>query len=849
MKSGIDKTNIQNPKKIIVVLLQLVFSTTLTFSQQTFTEPKNGRVYFGTQTMDYDPLAGYFNTLSDSTIRPAVSGFLNVSTDTLVKSAMAGEASSLTWDKRFGFPGVSGEVYSMVTMGNDLYVAGRFSCAGDANLDSLSRGKGSIARWDGTSWHSLGSNIGGYVFALAVKDSVLYAAGRFSGGNILRWDGHSWSGVGGGFNTFAKIYALEFIGPDLYAGGEFTTAGGIDAQNIAKWDGSNWSAIGNGVSNELGSSCYVHALASIGQDLYVGGLFTHAGDVNSTGIARWDGNKWNATGSGTSAAVLALEVMDNDLYAGGAFVQAGGIDVYGIAKWNGTQWSALGIGMNYDVTSLTVIEDKLFAGGWFFDAGGVYASCVASWDGVQWSALDKGIYGNIGQLSSRVLTLTSMGTDLFAGGYFTVAGNSGASNVAKWNGSEWSGLGSGKGIIGDVKAIAVHGSDIYAGGSFTLSGNTGANNIAKWDGIKWSVLGDGVNYGGIDCLAFLGTDLYAGGKFFSAGSVDANGLARWDGNQWSALPGNHFPAEALLSTGSELYIGAFYFVSIWNGIQWTDIAEDIDGSISAFGKIGADLYAAGNFSKIGEVNANSIARWNGDSWAPLGAGLTHEDGNPGNVYSIAVLGNDIYVSGAFDRAGETAVGNIARWDGINWYNVGWFNTSTFTMAVIGNELYVIGTNQDLFKYDGTNWIDLCNDFGNGFNASVLAMAASGNELWFGGIFSTAGKNVSASIAHCTGLTTFINMEKVQESEVVLEQNFPNPFGSSTQIRFYIPKPAMVTVKIFSLSGEDITTLLSKELPAGYHMVEWTSGECPSGIYFCQMETNESLVTKMLLLLK
>ena len=37
-------------------------------------------------------------------------------------------------------------------------------------------------------------------------------------------------------------------GPALYAGGRFTTAGGLPANNIARWSGSSWSALGAGVN-------------------------------------------------------------------------------------------------------------------------------------------------------------------------------------------------------------------------------------------------------------------------------------------------------------------------------------------------------------------------------------------------------------------------------------------------------------------------------------------------------------------------------------------------------------------------------------------------------------------------
>ena len=60
-------------------------------------------------------------------------------------------------------------------------------------------------------------------------------------------------------------------GGTLYAGGLFTTAGGIAANHIAQWSGSSWSALGSGMNNA------VFALAVSGSRLYAGGTFTMAG--------------------------------------------------------------------------------------------------------------------------------------------------------------------------------------------------------------------------------------------------------------------------------------------------------------------------------------------------------------------------------------------------------------------------------------------------------------------------------------------------------------------------------------------------------------------------------------------
>jgi len=128
-------------------------------------------------------------------------------------------------------------------------------------------------------------------------------------------------------------------GPALYAGGEFSTAGGVAAMRIARWNGSSWSSLGSGISRA------VNALAvyddGAGPALYAGGYFTAADGVAANRIAKWDGSSWSALGSGigidTNDAVFALTVFDDGagpaLFAGGVFPVAFDSDDCFLAKW------------------------------------------------------------------------------------------------------------------------------------------------------------------------------------------------------------------------------------------------------------------------------------------------------------------------------------------------------------------------------------------------------------------------------------------------------------------------------------------------------------------------------------
>ena len=79
------------------------------------------------------------------------------------------------------------------------------------------------------------------------------------------------------------IHALAVSGTDLYAGGQFNTAGGVPASNIAKWNGSAWSALGSGMDDQV--LCVGRERKRTRRS---GTWFTTAGGVLAIRIAKWN---------------------------------------------------------------------------------------------------------------------------------------------------------------------------------------------------------------------------------------------------------------------------------------------------------------------------------------------------------------------------------------------------------------------------------------------------------------------------------------------------------------------------------------------------------------------------------
>lgn len=66
------------------------------------------------------------------------------------------------------------------------------------------------------------------------------------------------------------------------------------------------------------------------------------------------------------------------------------------------------------------------------------------------------------------------------------------------------------------------------------------------------------------------------------------------------------------------------------------------------------------------------------------------------------------------------------------------------------------------------------------------------------------------------------------------QNYPNPFNPSTRITFVVPVAGHVSVKIYSVTGAEVETLVEGSVPAGSHTLYWAANGLASGVYMCRM---------------
>lgn len=146
-----------------------------------------------------------------------------------------------------------GTIRTLEKSGNYIYL-GAYGVAFGEDFSSADL---DLGRWNisAGAWEPGMGDAAGNLNVMTVQDGMLYVGGNYStiGGTsaqaIAKWDGSNWSAVfsdiTGSISGPPTIRAITFaLNGDMYIGGRFTEVEGITVNNIARWDGTQWHALG-----------------------------------------------------------------------------------------------------------------------------------------------------------------------------------------------------------------------------------------------------------------------------------------------------------------------------------------------------------------------------------------------------------------------------------------------------------------------------------------------------------------------------------------------------------------------------------------------------------------------------
>lgn len=567
--------------------------------------------------------------------------------------------------------GTNGSVLTLAVHDGQLFAGGAFTAAGGVVANR-------VARWDGVQWQALGLGVtGGDVRAMASDPAGLYIAGAFTrvegqaSAPVARWDGSAWNPFTAIIGAPRNLRAIVVYNSEIYVGGRFSIFGSAGVfGDIAKWDGTQWNPVGAGLRGE------VAALAIHNGELFAGARFEFTDGSSGAllgAVASWDGSAWSPVGSNPFAlrGVNDFESLDGVLYAAS-----------GVARLVDGVWESLS---SAAVSTISRFRSSYAVAGSFRSIEGSTAASVAIRDADSWDTLG---YPVTNEFDGPILTLLETQAQLIAGGAFASVNGQPATGLARWDGAMWSPFAAPlkSYLPARVSALTEYQGELIVAGAFGASVDSGiANNIARWDGEHWRRMADGLGTqtsGSVSAMAVYQGDLYAVGEFLSSGDLGVSRIARWNGSEWSrvARPGSQgtgltSSVTALTVAHGSLYVGGFGMLLApagligpgsvpiyrWDGTSYDYVPtipdSDFGSNILSLCTFNGDVIAGGSFTSIQGVPANSVARWDGATWSPLGTGVG------GTIHTLAVFDGSLVAAGYFGTAGGVIARNVARWDG------------------------------------------------------------------------------------------------------------------------------------------------------------------------------------------
>ena len=113
---------------------------------------------------------------------------------------------------------------------------------------------------------------------------------------------------------------------------------------------------------------------------------------------------------------------------------------------------------------------------------------------------------------------------------------------------------------------------------------------------------------------------------------------------------------------------------------------------------------------------------------------------------------------------------------------------------------------------------------------------------------TMGSAIGVDIADVQGMITGLTNNEIP-TKYELSQNYPNPFNPTTTIKYAIPRPGFVSLKVYDVLGKEVANLVNQEMATGYYTVDFDGSNLGSGVYFYRIKSEGFVQTKKMLLIK
>jgi hypothetical protein len=380
---------------------------------------------------------------------------------------------------------------------------------------------------------------------------------------------------------------------------------------------------------------------------------------------------------------------------------------------------------------------------------------------------------------------------------------------------------------GKITGFAKVGSILFASFTALTSDQTGGVYTSNDEGNTWQIINIGITNKSITSIAVIGSTLFI--------STDGDGIltSTDNGGSWVSVNSGlkSLKVYKIMASGTNLYSGTDdgLYVSANNGLTWTNLTVSVSNqNITAFIATSSTIV----FTNRGYPNYY-YSTDGGSTWSDAITGLPMGTSN-----CYAQSGNEILTG--------TLNGIYSSSDnGASWKSLG-VTGSIYSIADVGGNLF---SGTDVLKGisysadDGKTWT-VNNDGIDLLDLTINAIFFNGNDVLIGSTNSSIFKRSIYEL----GLTDVEDFNSVPVN-FNLYQNYPNPFNPTTVIKYSIPSNGKVTLKIYDVSGNEISTLVDAFQNSGEHIVNLNADNLSSGVYYSLLQYGTQSISKKLLLLK
>lgn len=324
-----------------------------------------------------------------------------------------------------------------------------------------------------------------------------------------------------------------------------------------------------------------------------------------------------------------------------------------------------------------------------------------------------------------------------------------------------------------------------------------------------------------------------------------------DGNTWSSRGSITFPSGSgavlmMVSDGSDLYAvsnRSYVFKSTDNGANWSSIFVDISSDL-----LGIDFAVAGQ--KMVFVSAGGVG-----AVVSLDGGVNWEVKNPPTILgNVVTFNNEIYGGGAGIYKLDDSGNWISKNNGIPELTAGTYANSKGLVSSGDNIFVFVSTLFEGFIYhsndNGENWTEYDTELPKSITTGLHDFITPHKNSITAYLYGLAIFAPNYTGVYKSNLTsTSVNDNLEVPSDFNLSQNYPNPFNPSTIIEYSLVNSEFVTLKVYDVLGNEISTLVNEQKNAGKYKMNFDASSLTSGIYIYRLSAGNNILSRKMILIK